>query len=406
MTDVIRPGDEDELAAAVAAAGSENRPLEVCGRGSKRAVGRPTQTAARLSAEKLTGVTLYEPRELVISARAGTPIRELEDTLAENDQWLAFEPIDVGPLLGQEAGLGSVGAVFATNLSGSRRIQAGAARDHLLGLRGVNGRGEVFKSGGRVIKNVTGYDLCRGLSGSWGTLAVLTEVTMKVLPRAEATRTLILRGLTDEVAVDAMCSALGSPFEVSGAVHLPVSCALAMQVDGLVRKNQAVTALRLETFASFLDYRFDRLAETLAAYGKAVALDNAASAVFWEGVRTLKFFAGSDGAIWRISVAPDRAERLFTEISRHLKCRAVYDWSGGLIWLDVAPSRDAGAMEVRRAIVEIGGHATLIRAEPAVRAAVDVFQPPGSGAMELTRRIKNAFDPAGVLNPGRMYAGV
>ena len=406
MTDVIRPGDEDELAAAVKTAASESRPLEICGAGSKRAVGRPLQTAAQLSTEKLTGVTLYEPNELVVSARAGTPVRDLEKTLARNDQWLAFEPIDLGPLLGQDAGLGSIGAAFATNLSGSRRIQAGAARDHLLGLRGVNGQGEVFKSGGRVMKNVTGYDLCRGLSGSWGTLAVLTEVTMKVLPRAEASRTLLLRGLTDEVAGEAMCAALGSPFEVSGTVHLPVSCARAMEVDGLIRKGQSVTAFRLETFASFLDYRFDRLASALAAYGKADALERDASSAFWEGVRTLKFFTGSEGDIWRISVAPDRAERLFTEMSRHLKCRAVYDWSGGLIWLEVAPSRDAGAMEVRRAIVEIGGHATLIRAEPTVRAAVDVFQPPSPGVMDLTRRIKTAFDPAGVLNPGRMYAGV
>ncbi len=406
MTDVICPEDEDALAAAVAAAGSEGRPLEICGGGSKRAVGRPTQTAARLSAERMTGVTLYEPGELVISARAGTPVRELEDTLAENDQWLAFEPVDLGPLLGQEAGQGSIGAVFATNLSGSRRIQAGAARDHLLGLRGVSGRGEVFKSGGRVMRNVAGYDLCRGLSGSWGTLAVLTEVTVKVLPRAEATRTLLLRGLTDEVATEAMCAALGSPLEVSGAIHLPVSCALAMQVDGLVRKNQAVTAFRLETFASFLDDRFDRLAGTLAAYGKAHALEESASAAFWGGVRTLSFFAGGEGDVWRISVAPDRAERLVTEVSRHLDCRAVYDWSGGLIWLEVAPSRDAGAMEVRRAIVEMGGHATLIRAAPAVRAAVEVFQPPSPAVMDLTRRIKSAFDPAGILNPGRMYAGV
>ncbi|MCK5089904.1 MAG: FAD-binding protein, partial [Hyphomicrobiaceae bacterium] len=211
----MRPKDEEALAAAVAEANATQTPVEVCGAGSKRDIGRPLQTAARLTTERIKGVTLYEPSELVLSADAGTPLAEIEKTLEKNNQQLAFEPIDLGPMLGQDAGLGTIGAVYATNLSGSRRIQVGAARDHLLGIRAVSGRGEIFKSGGRVMKNVTGYDISRGLTGSWGTLAVMSEVTMKVLPKAQATRTLLFIGLTDQVAVDAMCTALGAPYEVS-----------------------------------------------------------------------------------------------------------------------------------------------------------------------------------------------
>lgn len=406
MSEVISPGDEDELAAAIKTAVEEKTPLEVVGGGTKRDVGRPLQTAAQLSTAKLSGVTLYEPNELVVSARAGTPLKTIERTLAKRGQQLAFEPIDLGPLLGGDAGKGTIGAVFATNLSGSRRIQAGAARDHLLGIRAVNGRGEVFKNGGRVMKNVTGYDLCRGIAGSWGTLAVLSEVTMKVLPKAEATRTLLFRGLTDEVAIDAMCTSLGSPFEVSGAVHLPGSCVPSLGIDGLAKKEQSVTAIRLENFKSFLDYRAGRLGSLLGAFGKIDELETAESEAFWDAIRHVRFFGDGESAVWRISVAPQDGARLVAQLSTHLDCRAVYDWSGGLVWLEVAPSRDAGATEIQRTLADIEGHATLIRADHAVRAFVDVFQAPLAGVDMLTRGIKASFDPAGILNPGRMYPGV
>lgn len=409
MSDLIRPDSEDELAAALADAASASTPLEICGAGTKQAVGRPLQTAARLSTDGLTGVTLYEPSELVISARAGTPLKEIEKTLAKNGQQLAFEPLDMGPMLGAEAGRGTIGAVFAANLSGSRRIQVGAARDHFLGMRAVNGCGEIFKSGGRVMKNVTGYDLCRGVAGSWGTLAVLSEVTMKVLPKAEATRTLLFPGLTDEVAVDAMCAALGTPFEVSGTVHLHPDFAAALVDADTVKAGQAVTAVRLENFKTSLDYRGGRLADALAAYGKPAELGNRASQRFWAGMRRLAFLQGSDEPVWRISTAPKKGAQVVAALARRSDCRAAYDWSGGLIWLQLPHTSDAGAHEVRRVVQEAGGaggHATLVRAGAAMRASVDVFQPMAPPVEALTRRLKAAFDPAGILNPGRMYPGL
>src|SRR5262249_8438854 len=194
-------------------------------------IGRPIQTAASISSKAMRGITLYEPSEMVMAARAGTPLSQVEAALAERGQMLAFEPIDYGPMMGAEAGQATIGGVFAANVSGSRPVSIGAARDHLLGIRAVSGRGEVFKSGGRVMKNVTGYDLCRGLAGSWGTLAVLTEVTFKVLPAPEDTGTLVLFGLPDEIAVEVLCTAMASPFEVSGAVHLQPALAARLEQD-------------------------------------------------------------------------------------------------------------------------------------------------------------------------------
>lgn len=406
MSELIRPGDEEELVTVISEAHSNQTPLEIYGTGSKREMGRPLQTAALLSTEDIKGVTLYEPNEMVISARAGTTVAEIEKTLASNKQQLAFEPLDMGPMLGEEKGQGTIGAVFATNLSGARRIQVGAARDHFLGVKAVSGHGELFKSGGRVMKNVTGVDLCRGISGSWGTLAVMSEVTMKVLPRAEATRTLLFTGLTDEVAVEAMCEAMGTPFEVSGTVHLHSDFAKDLIDPDILRRPAPVTALRLENFKSFLDYRAGRLADALAAYGKPQELDDAASRDFWDAMRTLTFLQGSSDPVWRISTAPSNGARLVAALSKRLDCKAAYDWSGGLIWLQTAPTADAGATEVRRVVAEIGGHATLVRADRALRNSIDVFQPLSPGVARLTAKLKQSFDPAGILNPGRMYPGV
>ncbi len=406
MSDLIQPKDEEALAAAVAEANAAQTPVEVCGAGTKRHIGRPLQTATRLTTEKLKGVTLYEPSEMVLSARAGTPVTYIEKTLAKHNQQLAFEPVDLGPMLGEKAGLGTIGGVFAANLSGSRRIQVGAARDHLLGVRAVSGRGEIFKSGGRVMKNVTGVDLSRGIAGSWGTLAVMSEVTMKVLPKAQAIRTLLFIGLTDQVAVDAMCAALGTPFEVSGTVHLHGDFASRLVDSEHLRRPSPVTALRLENFDTSLAYRTGQLAESLTAFGTTIELDDGASHDFWEGMRTLAFLQDSQDPVWRISTAPTQGARLVAALSKRLDCRAAYDWSGGLIWLQCAPSSDAGATEVRRVVAEMGGHATLIRADAALRSSIDVFQPLNPGVAALTAKLKTSFDPAGILNPGRMYRGV
>ena len=253
MSDLQRPGADWELQFMIAGCAEKGLPIEIVGSGSKRAVGRPVEGAVTITTASLRGVTLYEPSELVMSARAGTPLTAIEAELAARGQMLAFEPIDVGPATGASHGTQTIGAVFATNLSGARRIHSGAARDHLLGVKGVNGRAELFKSGGRVMKNVTGYDVARGLTGSWGTLAVLTEVTFKVVPWPETAVTVVYLNLPDNLAVELLSAAMAQPVEVSGAVHLQAPLAARISHPGLKTMGKSVTALRLENFSGAVD---------------------------------------------------------------------------------------------------------------------------------------------------------
>ncbi|HKD57650.1 MAG TPA: glycolate oxidase subunit GlcE [Hyphomicrobiaceae bacterium] len=400
----MRPVDEREFSRLLAEATATSTPIALAGAGTKASIGRPMNATTQLSTRALRGITLYEPNEMVMSARSGTSLAQIEDALSARRQMLAFEPIGLGGLGGGEATDATIGGIFATNLSGARRIRVGAARDHLLGVRAVSGSGEVFKSGGRVMKNVTGLDLCRGLAGSWGTLAVMCEVTFKVQPMPEETATLILLGLPDAIAVEVLCEAMTTPYEVSGAVHLQPSVVARLWHDGLRAQAQAVTALRLENFAKSVAYRKARLKEHLKAYGDIHDLDTENSHAFWGELRQLSVLQDSDAPVWRISTAPTEGPKVVAAISAYMRCRALYDWSGGLVWAEVLPTTDAGAADIRRVMATHGGHATLIRAEPQVRAAVEVFQPLEAGLERLSRRLKATFDPAGILNPGRMYA--
>ena len=395
VAQILAPASEAEAAEIIGASRRAGTPLSIDGGGTRAGLGRPVQAAATLSTRALTGITLYEPDEMVIAARAGTPLRLIEETLAASGQMLAFEPMDHRPLYGT-TGEPTIGAIAACNISGPRRIQAGAARDSLIGLRLVNGMGETIKSGGRVVKNVTGLDLVKLNCGAHGTLGFLTEVTFKVLPRPDVSATLALRGLDDARAVAALSAALGSPFEVSGAGHLPAGLA----------GGDALTLLRLENFAASVAYRMDALRQTLAEFGKAEALAEAEAAHLWQDIRDARFFAvPSPLAVWRISAAPSRAPLIVAAIARSLAAKHFYDWGGGLVWLACAASGDAGAVVIRAALGG-QGHATLVRAPEAVRAAVDVFEPLAAPVMRLTKGIKASFDPDRALNPGRMYAGM
>ena len=401
--DRLQPRDAADLQEAVETAVAEGQTLEVIGRGSKRAIGRAAQWNTTLDLSGLSGVTLYEPAELVLSAKAGTPIAEIEALVAAHRQQLAFEPIDYGPILGVEPGGGTLGGVLAANLSGPRRVKAGAARDHFLGFSGVSGRGEVFKSGGRVVKNVTGYDLCKLMAGSWGTLAALTDVTIKVLPRPETEVTLVVAGLDDTAGVRLLTLASGSTGEISGAAHLPADAAARGAGRG------AMTALRLEGVPPSIAHRRIALESMLGVFGELIVLEEPASREFWRAVRDVTPFAaaavGTESPLWRISTAPTQGPVVAARIAAATDAQFIFDWGGGLVWALLRPSEDAGAALVRPAVVACGGHATLVRAPAAVRAAVAVFEPPNALLAAVNRRVKDGFDPAGVLNPGRMYAG-
>jgi glycolate oxidase FAD binding subunit len=410
VSDVILPTDAKSAEQAVKWALAEGKTLEVAGSGSRQGIGRPTRTDLTLDLRALAGITLYEPDELVLSARAGTPLAEIEALLSEKAQQLAFEPMDCGLILGGMARRGTIGGALAAGLSGPRRLKAGAARDHLLGFHAVSGRGEAFKSGGRVVKNVTGYDLCKLMAGAWGTLAVLTDVTLKTLPRPEIEETVILCGLDPAKAVAAMVSAMASPADVSGAAHLPPQAAALMPATEVAGAGAAVTALRLEGFAASLPHRKSTLQARLRSFGEVDAIGPAASCQLWQAVRDAAPFAASgseaERPLWRISTAPSCGAKLAESIANETDGQVIFDWAGGLIWLLLEPRPDAGAALVRRLLAPLGGHATLVRAPASVRAAVDVFPPQDAALLALTKRIKESFDPKRVLNPGRMWAGV
>jgi len=390
------PTTEAQACAVVKSVIGSATPLSIRGGGTRAGLGRPAQAASTISSAGLTGITLYEPAEMVIAARAGTPLALVQETLAERGQMLPFEPMDHRALFGSE-GEPTIGAVAACNISGPRRINAGAARDSLIGIRLVNGRGELVKSGGRVMKNVTGLDLVKLVSGSHGTLGFLTEVTFRVLPKPERIATLQWSGLSDAQGVALLSKALGSPFEPMAAAHLPAGLA----------GDVARTLLRLENFSDSIEYRAGVLALLLGEYGVPDRLEGTASAELWHGIRDAAFFAGSDEAVWRLSLTPTNGPKAVATLARATPdARWFYDWGGGLVWLAVSPEGDAGAAAIREAIRPLGGHATLVRAPDAVRAAVDVFQPLAEPLMRVTAGIKKSFDPDGIFEPGRMYAGI
>lgn len=402
------PDTEAGIADVVRAARARAEPLLVHGRGSKLGMLRPVQAAGSLSTRNHTGIGLYAPNELILSARAGTALSEVEAALAEGGQHLIAEPPDLGALLlpdgeavPQSPVPQSLGGVVATNLSGPRRVAWGAMRDHVMGVRVVNGAGEVTRSGGRVLKNVTGLDLCKLLAGSHGTLGVITEVTMKVLPRPERTGSVVLAGLDSRAGVAALSAGLGSPYAVSGAAWLPPEA--AARVDGLPPGPLAI--LRIEDVAHSTHYRLGRLTSEMARFAAPLRLDHDASLAAWAAIRDARPLRVDRGdAVWRVSVRPSRGPSVL-DAAEAAGLRGFLDWGGGLAWLAGPPSEVAHAA-VSRAALASGGTWTLLRAPDALRAAVAVLPPEVAALAAITRRVKAAMDPGGVLNPGRMVAGL
>jgi glycolate oxidase FAD binding subunit len=406
--DTLKIRDAKDVEAAVRAAVASEQPLEIIGHGSKRLIGQPMATNALLDLSELNAVVAYEPNELIITVQAGAPLADVLSLIDSKNQQFAFEPINTAALLGT-ADIGTIGGMIGAGLAGPRRIRAGGARDHLLGAHAVSGFGDSFKAGGKVVKNVTGYDLCKLLAGSWGTLAVMTEVTIKVMPRPESERTLVLSGLDDATANRAMTAALGSPFDVSGAAHLPAS-AFRAGIGGLGDMgSQALTVLRLEGITASAQHRATALAALLAPFGAAEILQDAASAAVWSSIRDVKPFAagGALGAwpVWRIVCPPATGGALGQALARDTGGDVVYDWGGGLIWAALPPKPDAQAELVRARVNAAGGHATLIRASEQVRRNIDVFHPQQDGLAKLSERVRHGFDPKNILNRGRMIRG-
>jgi glycolate oxidase FAD binding subunit len=398
-----QPCDAAQACEMILWAATERKSVEICAGRSKREFGRPVRAEALLDVSRLAGIVDYEPAELVLTARAATPLKEIEALLAENSQMLSFEPPDWRGLLGDpKKGEPTLGGTLACNLSGARRVRAGAARDYFLGFAGVSGRGEIFKAGGKVVKNVTGYDLCKLMAGSFGTLALLTETTIKVMPRHEAACTLLLPGLSDKAAVVLLAQALNTPHEVSAAAHLPAPAAQRLGFAA-----SALTALRIEGPAPSIAFRAEALEKT---FGGGPRLDARETSSFWRKIGEVSaLLPQGERVVWRLCPVPSAAPALTAAIrAKFVSGDFFYDWAGGMVWLSLDAAEagpDAGAAFLRAALKPSGGHATLIAASAQTRENTAVFEPEAPALAALTRRVKDGFDPHGALNPGRIREG-
>ena len=377
----MTPNSEQELAEAVRDA---NGPLRIVGGGTRQHLGNPISGDV-LSTAKLNKITLYEPSALTLVAQAGTPLADIEAALAAEGQQLPFEPMDHRGLFGT-TGEPTIGAVAACNISGPRRIQGIAARDSMIGVRFVDGMGNILKNGGRVMKNVTGYDLVKLMGGSFGTLGVLTEISLKVLPRPQACAVIHINGLDDQRAVHALSMALGSPYDVTGAAHAPVG------MNGIPE-----TMIRIEGLAKSVSYRAQELQKLLSSFGDIEIDDDPVStAASWAWIRDVSAFDGSDDCIWRLSVTPSQAPALVKSLSVLGDIQAVYDWGGGLVWISAPKGSDLRPLMKQ-------GHATIIRSNSdASKAELGAFHPEPAPLATLSKGLRAKFDPRGFLNSGIM----
>ena len=390
---ILNAASEADVVGIVANARASRRAFAVQGGGTRAALGRTVDAPDILSLANLNGITLYEPAELVIGAKAGTPLAVIKDALASRGQMLPFEPMDHRVLLGTpsagQIGEPTIGGGYACNISGPRRVTHGAARDSAIGVRFVNGRAEAIKSGGRVMKNVTGLDLVKLSCGAQGTLGVLTEVIFKVLPRPARAATLVVAGLNDADGIALLSKALGSPFEVSGAAHLPAG----------MGADHARTLLRIENTDVAVTYRLERL-RALAKGGDV--LDDDATRDLWRDIGDAAMLKPDAAqAIWRVCLPPTNAAGFVASVAAS-GARHFYDWGGGLVWIAAPTQSTDEAARIRAAAVNAGGYAALLRGADSIAP----LHPLADSLMVLTRGIKHSFDPDGLINPGRMYAGV
>ena len=389
---------------------SDDAPLEIICNGTKKSYGLTIDLEHTLDMTKFKGIINYEPNELFIQCRPGTNLTDLCDVLDANNQQLAFEPPDWGPMLGSPSQIGSVGGMVACNLAGPRRIQQGAARDHLLGFHAISGRGESFKSGGQVVKNVTGFDLSKLIAGSLGTLAVITELTLKVLPKPEKIRTIIIdwpKGvMSDNDAVQVMKQALNSSCEVSGAAHLPQSIASRSKVGKIAEKRSCITAIRIEGPRTSVESRCKSLRSLFGKFGTTSELHTKNSNHLWREIRDVTLFpCDEDTSIWRLSVPPASSAGVVKKIYKTMSGEIFYDWGGGQIWLTLNNCDYAISCQIFKIASAVGGEATLVRKKFKYKLENDTFMRQSSSIVQLARQVKKAFDPMGVLNPGRMHEG-
>ena len=406
------PQNEREVATLIRKFYKSNIPIELIGSGSKRKIGKTLQCAKTLNLSKLNGIIEYLPEELYIKVKAGTSIKAIEQELKKSNQQLVFEPIDFGYFLNGESDYGTAAGQVACNISGSRRFKVGSIRDHVLGFRGVNGRGEIIKSGGVVVKNVTGYDLSKLICGSYGTLVALTEITFKVLPLPEESKTLVINNQKIEKAVHFLDKSISSSNDISGAVFFPdkpMISGSSMNIKNTFKLNDlkqegSITAIRIEGSKNSIDHRIENLINELQIINLNVSiLEVHQSEVFWNKVKTLEFFSNSKNSIIRIVIPPSECVNLIYQFSS--KFKYYLDWGGALMWLEVFELSEEMFESIRKKVVKCGGYVTMIKNSNYLPYVEDVFTI-NSERFNISQNIKKSFDPKRILNPGKMYTGI
>ena len=406
------PQNEREVATLIRKFYKSNIPIELIGSGSKRKIGKTLQCAKTLNLSKLNGIIEYLPEELYIKVKAGTSIKAIEQELKKNNQQLVFEPIDFGYFLNGKSDYGTAAGQVACNISGSRRFKVGSIRDHVLGFRGVNGRGEIIKSGGVVVKNVTGYDLSKLICGSYGTLVALTEITFKVLPLPEESKTLVINNQKIEKAVHFLDKSISSSNDISGAVFFPdkpMISGSSMNIENTFKLNDlkqegSITAIRIEGSKNSIDHRIENLINELQIINLNISiLEVHQSEVFWNKVKALEFFSNSKNSIIRIVIPPSECVNLIYQFSS--KFKYYLDWGGALMWLEVFELSEEMFESIRRKVVKRGGYVTMIKNSNYLPYVEDVFTI-SSERFNISQNIKKSFDPKRILNPGKMYTGI
>ena len=406
------PQNEHEVATLIRKFYKSNIPIELIGSGSKRKIGKTLQCAKTLNLSKLDGIIEYLPEELYIKVKAGTSIKAIEQELKKNNQQLVFEPIDFGYFLNGKSDYGTAAGQVACNISGSRRFKVGSIRDHVLGFRGVNGRGEIIKSGGVVVKNVTGYDLSKLICGSYGTLVALTEITFKVLPLPEESKTLVINNQKIEKAVHFLDKSISSSNDISGAVFFPdkpIISGSSMNIENTFKLNDlkqegSITAIRIEGSKNSIDHRIENLINELQIINLNISiLEVHQSEVFWNKVKALEFFSNSKNNIIRIVIPPSECVNLIYQFSS--KFKYYLDWGGALMWLEVFELSEEMFESIRRKVVKRGGYVTMIKNSNYLPYVEDVFTI-SSERFNISQNIKKSFDPKSILNPGKMYTGI
>ena len=406
------PQNEIEVSNFIKKFYKSNVPIELIGSGSKRKIGKPLQCSKTLNLTKLNGIIEYLPEELYIKVKACTSIQQIEEELKKNKQQLAFEPIDFGYLFNGKSNYGTAAGQIACNISGSRRFKVGSVRDHVLGFRGVNGKGEIIKSGGNVVKNVTGYDLSKLVCGSYGTLIALTEITFKVLPAPEVSKTLIIHDQKIEPATFLLEQAISSSNDISGAAFFPIEPKVpgcVMNIEETFKLNDlkhggSLTAIRIEGSKKSINLRIQNLIDELKIVNFNISiLDTYQSEIFWNKVKSLEFFSSSKNNILRIVIPPSECVQLVYQLSN--KFKYYLDWGGALMWMEAFELSEEMFESIRKKVVKHGGYVTMIKNSNYLPYVEDVFTI-NRDRFNISQSIKKSFDPKRILNPGKMYTGI